>query len=207
MTVVVAVRGPESIVVAADKQSTWGNARTYGILPKFMVIEVAGHLVAIAGAGDPAIMEYVRALDDFPEPDSGEDLGEQWVYELSRLITEKCAELPLPPSEGGSLNGNLMVVTHRGIYLTSTNYAERQMGIAQAIGSGASYAIGHVSGVTGSWHDDSVCVQNPTEVAIGAVVTACAHDVGCGLPNGEDPDVCEIPLRMVTEEVKHESYG
>ena len=200
MTVVVAVRGPESIVVAADKQSTWGNAKTYGIRPKFVAVEVEGHQIVIAGAGDPAIIEYVRSLEELPKPLSEGDLGEQWVYELSRTVTKGCADLPLPPSDEGMLDGSLMVVTHRGIYLTATNYAERQLGIAQAIGSGANFAIGHVSGVTGSWHDDAVAVQDPEAVAIGAVLTACAHDAGCSIPDGDTPDIIEIPLRMMSEE-------
>lgn len=196
MTCIVAVRGPNSIVVAADRQSTWGGGRrSFGGRPKFEVFQIEdGPQFVLAGAGDPALYEYARSMEGFPALDPDGTVGEKFVGALVREVTAGCAELPLGPHEENELTGSMLIVSATGIYATATNFSERQSGPFHALGSGGDYALGYLAAVVGQPHSDLVVAADPRRAAIGAIHAACEFDAGCGLPNGEGPSVFELKL-------------
>jgi ATP-dependent HslUV protease, peptidase subunit HslV len=178
MSIAVAVRTADQIVLAADSKRTFGG----GAVPPenlrdIKIRRVGGSYIATTGWG-----VYTNILDDYlrgaRQPrlsDSSAIFGffrNFWkaLHQRYAFVNDQCSETDSP---FGDLDASFLIAAPSGIYYVACDMSVTEFDQYYAVGSGAAYALGALHALYRSNSDAE-------GVARKAVAAASALDIYCG---------------------------
>ena len=178
MTIVVAVRKKNRIVMAADTMTSRGNERMPAENGEFAKIVRAGN-VLIGGAGwtiyDTILRDYFQRTRA-PRLSTEADIYRFFVRFWRTLRVRYSYVNDQPADEKrpfADLDSDFLVAGKRGIFEVGPDMAVVRCERYVAIGSGAHFALGALHALWDRIHD-------PHDLAVKACETAICFDVHCG---------------------------
>jgi len=177
MSIAVAVRTKEEIILATDSKRTFGGgAVPADNLRDIKLRQVGQAYIAITGWG-----VYSNILDDYLSSGRRPALNDSgsiftffrnfWkaLHQRYAFVNDQCSETDSP---FGDLDASFLVAAPSGIFYVACDMSVTEFEQYYAVGSGASYALGAMHALYGS---DSAEV-----VARRAVAAASDLDIYCG---------------------------
>ena len=179
MSIVVAVRKNDDLVMAADSQISFGSARIPPDNLKTKKIRILGDsLFASTGWGlyDDIIDDYIGQKEHVSFTNSKDifrffmglwkDLHERYSF-----VNDQCGEEKDSPF--GDLDSNFLIANKSGLYQVGSDMSITRFDQYYAIGSGGDYSLGAIQAL----YDDDL---GAAEIASRAVRAAIAFDTKCG---------------------------
>ena len=178
MSIAVAVRTAEHIVLATDSKRTFGGGAVPAEnLRDVKLRRVGGAYVATTGWG-----VYTNILEDYLRGGRSPRLSDSasifaffrnfWkaLHQRYAFVNDQCSETDSP---FGDLDASFLVVAETGIFYVACDMSVTEFDQYYAVGSGAGYALGAMHALYNTKSDAE-------RVARGAVAAASALDIYCG---------------------------
>ena len=178
MSIVVAVRKENSLVMASDSQISFGSSRIpYENLNPEKISILGGALFSSAGWGlyDDIIADYAAANPELRLEDERSIfhffIG-LWkaLHDRYTFVNDQCDEKESP---FGDLDASFLIANGNGMFHVGGDISVTRFEQYYAIGSGSDYALGALHAL---YEQDLTA----TQIAQGAVATAIAFDTKCG---------------------------
>lgn len=179
MSIAVAVRTAEHIVLATDSKRTFGGgAVPADNLRDIKMRQVGGAYIATTGWG-----VYTNILEDYLRAGRGPRLTDSksifaffrnfWkaLHQRYAFVNDQCSETDSP---FGDLDASFLVAAETGIFYVACDMSVTEFEQYYAVGSGAGYALGAMHALYRGAKPDAEAV------ARGAVQAASALDIYCG---------------------------
>lgn len=178
MSIAVAVRTAEHIVLATDSKRTFGGGAVPAEnLRDVKLRRVGGAYVATTGWG-----VYTNILEDYLRGGRSPRLTDSasifaffrnfWkaLHQRYAFVNDQCSEADSP---FGDLDASFLVAAETGIFYVACDMSVTEFDQYYAVGSGAGYALGAMHALYNARSDAE-------RVARGAVAAASALDIYCG---------------------------
>jgi ATP-dependent HslUV protease subunit HslV len=178
MSIAVAVRTADQIVLATDSKRTFGGgAVPVDNLRDVKIRRVGGAYIATTGWG-----VYTNILEDYLRGGRQPRLVDSasiftffrsfWkaLHQRYAFVNDQCSESDSP---FGDLDASFLVVAPSGIFYVACDMSVTEFDQYYAVGSGAGYALGAMHALYGSKNDAQT-------IARRAVAAATALDIYCG---------------------------
>jgi ATP-dependent HslUV protease subunit HslV len=178
MSIAVAVRTADSIVLATDSKRTFGGgAVPVENLRDVKIRRVGGAYVATTGWG-----VYTNILEDYLRTGRQPRLTDSasifaffrnfWkvLHQRYAFVNDQCSETDSP---FGDLDASFLIAAESGIFYVACDMSVTEFEQYYAVGSGAGYALGAMHALYGGKADAEA-------VARRAVTAASALDIYCG---------------------------
>jgi ATP-dependent HslUV protease subunit HslV len=178
MSIAVAVRVDDEIVLATDSKRTFGG----GAVPEHNLRDVKLRQVGAAYLATTGWGVYTNILDDYLKSARNPRLMDGpsiftffrtfWkaLHERYAFVNDQCSESDTP---FGDLDASFLVVSPNGIYYVACDMSVTEFDHYYAVGSGAPYALGALHAL----HHPRA---NAEQVARKAVSAASDLDIYCG---------------------------
>jgi len=178
MSIAVAVRIEDQIVLATDSKRTFGS----GALPEGNLRDVKMRKVGAAHIATTGWGVYTNILDDYLRTSRTPRLTDSatvfsffrkfWkvLHERYAFVNDQCSEEDSP---FGDLDASFLVVSAHGIFYVACDMSVTQFEHYYAVGSGAPYALGALHALYSPR-------ANAEAIAKKAVAAASALDIYCG---------------------------
>lgn len=178
MSIAVAVRVADEIVLATDSKRTFGG----GAVPEHNLRDVKVRKVGPAYLATTGWGVYTNILDDYLRVARHPKLADTasifaffrsfWkaLHERYAFVNDQCSETDTP---FGDLDAAFLVVNPRGIYYVACDMSVTEFDNYYAVGSGAPYALGALHALHGPR-------ANAEGIARKAVAAASELDIYCG---------------------------
>lgn len=179
MTVIVAVKGPEGVVMGADSQTTCGWEPSTRVQPKIFERNAGGRLLYFGVAGNVRLSDIIRYAE-LPDGASYMDAHQWLTTALVPALREasKASGWTEVEKNREDNSGAIIVVTGGRIFKVDNTWSVHEPARPYwAIGSGGDHAAGAIA----------VLLQHTPELGIRGIVlaaleAACVHCIGCGAP-------------------------
>ena len=178
MSIAVAVRIADEIVLATDSKRTFGG----GAVPENNLRDVKLRKVGSSYLATTGWGVYTNILDDYLKTTRGVNLLDgpsiftffrkfwQALHDRYAFVNDQCSETDTP---FGDLDASFLVVSPKGIYSVACDMSVTASDHYYAVGSGAPYALGALHAL----HRPDADVR---DVARKAVAAASDLDIYCG---------------------------
>ena len=178
MSIAVAVRVGDDIVLATDSKRTFGA----GAVPDDNFREAKMRKVGAAHIATTGWGVYNNILDDYLRTSRTPKLADSasifaffrnfWraLHDRYAFVNDQCTEGDSP---FGDLDASFLIVNAQGIFYVACDMSVTRFDNYYAVGSGAPYALGAMHALYGAR-------ANPETLARKAVAAASALDIYCG---------------------------
>jgi ATP-dependent HslUV protease subunit HslV len=178
MSIAVAVRTADEIVLATDSKRTFGG----GAVPAENLRDIKMRRVGNAYIATTGWCVYTNILDDYlgrnrrpPLHDSAAIFAffrNFWkaLHQRYAFVNDQCSESDSP---FGDLDASFLVAAESGIFYVACDMSVTEFDQYYAVGSGAGYALGAMHALYGGKNDAE-------SMARRAVAAASALDIYCG---------------------------
>lgn len=178
MSIAVAVRTAEEIVLATDSKRTFGG----GAVPAENLRDIKMRKVGSAYIATTGWGVYTNILDDYLGKSRHPQLHDSasifsffrnfWkaLHQRYAFVNDQCSETDSP---FGDLDASFLVASDSGIFYVACDMSVTEFDQYYAVGSGAGYALGAMHALYGG-------KQSAELMARRAVAAASALDIYCG---------------------------
>jgi ATP-dependent HslUV protease subunit HslV len=178
MSIAVAVRTAEEIVLATDSKRTFGG----GAVPAENLRDIKMRKVGNAYVATTGWGVYTNILDDYLGRGRHPQLNDSasifsffrnfWkaLHQRYAFVNDQCSETDSP---FGDLDASFLVASESGIFYVACDMSVTEFDQYYAVGSGAGYALGAMHALYGGR-------QSAEAIARRAVTAASALDIYCG---------------------------
>jgi ATP-dependent HslUV protease, peptidase subunit HslV len=178
MSIAVAVRTAEEIVLATDSKRTFGG----GAVPAENLRDIKMRKVGNAYIATTGWGVYTNILDDYLSRSRQPNLHDSasifsffrnfWkaLHQRYAFVNDQCSETDSP---FGDLDASFLVASDSGIFYVACDMSVTEFDQYYAVGSGAGYALGAMHALYGGR-------QSAEVIARRAVTAASALDIYCG---------------------------
>jgi len=178
MSIAVAVRTAEEIVLATDSKRTFGG----GAVPAENLRDIKMRKVGNAYIATTGWGVYTNILDDYLGRSRQPQLQDSaaifsffrnfWkaLHQRYAFVNDQCSETDSP---FGDLDASFLVASESGIFYVACDMSVTEFDQYYAVGSGAGYALGAMHALYGGR-------QSAEAIARRAVAAASALDIYCG---------------------------
>ena len=178
MSIAVAVRVADEIVIATDSKRTFGS----GAVPEHNLRDAKMRKIGDAYLATTGWGVYTNIMDDYLRAGRTPKLTDSasifsffrtfWkvLHDRYAFVNDQCSE---PDSPFGDLDASFLVASAHGIFYVACDMSVTEFEQYYAVGSGAGYALGAMHTLYGGR-------QSAEAIARRAVAAASALDIYCG---------------------------
>ena len=179
MSVVIAVRYKDGVIMAADKQITWGNLKTSNATK---LIQTKWSNIGIGGVGSGRLCDLLEIIDEIiPASDILKQIPIDRKYMIKYLVPDlfkhfKEYNMVLSNSNNENyIDGNLMICTPYLIHSMGNDGSLVQYENYASIGCGEQLVHGYLSTLSIDW--SKLKEEKAIEILIDCIHNACKDDV------------------------------